>query len=174
MRKFGAILGALAVFAFGFAGAHAQTVVDAKNRAVGTLYGQDARKQYVVRRISSSIAIAFAIVRDGIVALPDEAEYLFASADCAGPAYLSSGVDVLIQKAIFYPSNHEDELSTSGRMIYGGTPRVRLAIYSVRTVYTHDISGDPCRPVEGLMMTVRPVVEQDIATWRLTAPFRLK
>ena len=114
------------------------------------------------------------MVRDGFVALGMEAEYLFAFADCAGPAYLRSGVDVLIQKAFFLPSNQEDLLSTSGRMIYGGTPRVRLAIYSARSVFNNNIGGEPCRPVEGAMRPVRPVVEQDVAAWRLTAPFRLK
>ena len=47
-----------------------QTVVDASGRTVGTLYGHEAgfQLQYVVRRMSSSIGISFAIVRDGIVA----------------------------------------------------------------------------------------------------------
>lgn len=174
LRVVSLILGALAL---GSTASFGQTVVDANGRTVGTLYGHESslQTQTVLRRISSSISIAFPIVRDGIYYLGFTPQYNYASADCSGPAYLENDMDVLVQRAFFIPPNQDDRWSTKGLIIYGGTPRVRLAIYSARSKFNYNIGDGPCTPYGGgEMMTVRPVVEQDIASWRLTAPFKIK
>ena len=153
---------------------NAQTVVDAKGKTVGSLYGQEAsgQWQYVVRKVELSY-VYFAVVAEGLRSTFGPAFY-YPTADCSGVAYMESDLNQLIQPGAFIPKNRDDRYSLEGTLIYGGTTRTRLAVYSVRIKYEANGSEGPCTSWGPEMMTVRPAVEQDITSWRLAAPFRIK
>jgi hypothetical protein len=167
-----AVLSALSLVSIG--PVVAQTVVDAKGKFVGSLYEYGVDTQQVLRKVSSTVWIAFPVVVEGIRYTGHPIEYLYQTADCSGVAYIDNDVNNLVQQARFIPSDQDARWGTDGLLVYGGEMRIRMAIYSARSKFNYNIGDGPCTSIPGEMRTVRMATEVSVKSLRLTAPFKLK
>lgn len=154
--------------------AGAQTIIDNKGKTVGTFYGRLGDVDLALRRIGPSISVYFPVARGGLLNSGGSLQYEYTSIDCTGPAYFSDDVNTLTTRGYLIPPSKDDRWSTKGVLVYAGEPRAKLSIYSARSKFNYNIGDGPCTQVEPSLKDVRPVVQQDVSSWRLTAPFKIK
>lgn len=170
IRQIGAVLVSLLAAS---GAANAQSIVDAKGKIVGQYApGRIEGTEIAIRRLNSSVAVAFNISKNGLAKNWAFYGYFYQSVDCTGIPYLVyTPRNQLVEPASFLPEQIGDDASTKGKLVYPGASSTNLIMAS-----HSDPSSEAsnCEAFTPETMPARPAIELDISNWRLTAPLKIR
>ncbi len=175
MVRIGLLAVAAVAVTIGAAETEAQTVVDARGKYVGEVYGpyDNFGVSLISRRINNSIVVYFQGSKAGFRKNMVGLEYYYTTPDCTGARYVFASSDALIDEARFVPADPTASPSISGKFIVPGLPAVSLILASSNSPATDPpLQCQQLDPPE--QQLVRPVMELDTSTWNLKLPLRIK